>query len=104
MLKSAPQGRTNLVDGDKLSLGLGATFVAKNFIGKVFRIGLGGNAQILSAYAENKIVCRASPCPETTVTGPDANDPAAGVTNPGYPKLTASGSFFTLALGLGVDL
>ncbi|MDI3288278.1 hypothetical protein [Polyangium sp. 15x6] len=49
MMTSAPQGRTNLVDGDKLTVGLGATLVLTNVLAKALRIGLGGNGQFVSA-------------------------------------------------------
>ncbi|MBK9266676.1 MAG: outer membrane protein transport protein [Polyangiaceae bacterium] len=97
------QGRTNLVDGDKLTLGLGATFALKNARGNTLRIGLGGNGQFVSEFNQEKRPCQTAPCPETTVAGPDANSPSTGITNPGYPRLTASGALFTLSLGVGAD-
>ncbi len=97
------QGRTNLVDGDKLTVGLGATWIVNNLVGKSLRFGLGGNGQFGSTFQQDKRTCPAVPCPESTVVGPDANDPSAGITNPGYPSLFASGAMFTLSLGVGVD-
>ena len=49
MLKNTRQGRTNLVDGDKLTLGLGATLVLKEVVAKNLRIGLGCNGQFVAA-------------------------------------------------------
>jgi len=103
ILSGKIQGRTNLVDGDKLTVGLGATLVIKNLQGKTLRIGLGANGQFVSAFQQDKRTCSALPCPESTVVGPDANDPSAGITNPGYPRLAASGMLFTSSLGVGVD-
>jgi hypothetical protein len=103
ILSGKIQGRTNLVDGNKLTLGAGATFLVKNWYGKTLRFGLGGNGQLVSAYHQDKRTCQAVPCPESTVVGPDAADPSAGITNPGYPRLTASGALVTLSLGVGVD-
>lgn len=103
ILSGRVQGRTNLVDGDKLTLGVGGTFVVNNWHGKTFRFGLGGNGQFVSAFEEDKRTCTALPCPESAVVGPDATDPSGGITNPGYPRLTASGALFTLSLGVGVD-
>jgi hypothetical protein len=103
MLSGQTQGRTNLVDGNKLTVGLGASFVLRNIVGKTLRFNLGGNGQFLSAFEQAKRTCSALPCPASTVVGPDADHPSAGITNPGYPILRASGAFFTLALGVGVD-
>lgn len=103
ILSGKIQGRTNLVDGDKLTIGLGATFLVKNWHKKTLRFGLGGNGQFVSEFQQDKRTCQALPCPESAVVGPEAADPSAGITNPGYPRLTASGAFFTLSLGVGVD-
>jgi long-subunit fatty acid transport protein len=103
MLAGKIQGRTNLVDGDKLTVGLGATFVAKNMLGKALRIGFGGNGQFVSDFVQEKRSCQTTPCPETSVAGPDASSPSSNITNPGYPRLSASGALFTLSLGVGVD-
>jgi hypothetical protein len=103
ILSGKIQGRTNLVDGDKLTVGLGATFIVRKFLGKTLRFGLGGNGQFVSAFQQDKRTCQTLPCPESTVVGTDANDPSANITNPGYPRLHASGGLITLSLGVGVD-
>lgn len=103
MLSGKTQGETNLVDGDKFTIGLGATFAIQNIIGKTLRFGLGANGQFVSEFNQDKRTCLALPCAETTVVGPDAQNPSAGITNPGYPHLRASGALFTLSLGAGVD-
>jgi len=102
-LAGALQGMTNLVDGNKLTLGLGATF-AKHVLGKTVRIGFGASGQFVSGFTQDKQPCQAVPCPVTTVAGPDPNRPSTGITNPGYPRLTASGALFSFSLGAGVDL
>ncbi len=104
MLRTTQQGQTNLVDGDKFSFGFGSTLVLPDFLTKQMRIGFGGNGQLLSAYSQEKVVCKVTPCPETTVTGSDPSDPDNIVKNPGYPRLSASGSFWTFSLGVGFDL
>jgi hypothetical protein len=104
IMKSVRQGRTNLVDGDKASVGLGATLVLRDILPKTVRVGLGASGQFVGAYAEDKVACMSQPCPAWTVVGPDGNDPGANIDNPGYPRLEASGSFWTTSLGLGVDL
>ena len=48
-------------------------------------------------------VC-ALPCPPDTVVGPDAMNPGANITDPGYPELHGGGAFLSFAFGLGVDL
>jgi long-subunit fatty acid transport protein len=103
ILSGNTQGRTNLVDGNKLTVGLGATFILKDWHGKTLRFDLGGNGQFVSAFQQDKRSCHALPCPESTVVGADANNPSAGITNPGYPRLYASGTLFTVSLGAGVD-
>lgn len=103
ILSGKTQGRTNLVDGDKVTTGLGASVVLRNVIGKVLQMSLGANAQFLSDFEQVKRTCVALPCPDSTVAGPDANNPSAGITNPGYPSLKASGAVFALSLGVGVE-
>lgn len=104
MLTSARQGRTNLVDGDKGLFGLGATLALRDLLPRTLRVGLGVGAQIVASYEQHKRACAAQPCPLDAVAGPDAADPGAGITNPGYPKLHAGGALLSASLGLGVDL
>ncbi len=103
MMSGVLQGRTNLVDGHKFTVGAGATFVLQNWIGKALLVGIGGNSQFVSAFNQEKRVCAAVPCAENTVVGPDADNPSAGITNPGYPRLQASGAWIGLSLGVGVE-
>jgi hypothetical protein len=104
MLRSDQQGVTNLVDGDKLLGGLGATLALRGVIPATLRFGAGVNGQRVFPYGQDKRVCVAAPCPADTVAGPDPRNPAQGITNPGYPRLSGQGSFWSLALGIGVDL
>jgi hypothetical protein len=104
MLKDRQQGSTNLVDGDKLLAGLGATLALRGVLPFTLRLSLGANVQRVLGYTEDKIACKASPCPADTVSGPDATRPAEGITNPGWPRLQGQGAFWSLALGVGVDL
>ncbi|UQA63374.1 OmpP1/FadL family transporter [Polyangium aurulentum] len=104
MMKSVRQGRTNLVDGNKASVGLGATLVLRDPLPTTLRIGLGVGGQFVGEYAQDKVACRAQPCPAWTVVGPDGSDPGANIDNPGFPRLEGSGSLWTASLGLGVDL
>lgn len=103
MLNGTLQGRTNLVDGNKFTVGAGATFVVRDWIGKALHLGVGANSQFVSAFHQEKRLCSSVPCAENTVVGPDANNPRADITNPGYPQLQAKGAWLTLALGIGVD-
>jgi hypothetical protein len=104
MLKSFQQGETNLVDGDKLLAGLGATLALRGVIPATLRIGAGASVQRVFAYDQDKRVCAAAPCPLDTVAGPDATHPAQGIQNPGYPRLSGEGAFWSMSLGIGVDL
>jgi hypothetical protein len=104
VMKSVRQGRTNLVDGNKASVGLGATLVLRELLPKTLRMGLGVGGQFVGLYAQEKVACRAQPCPAWTVVGPDGSDPGANIDNPGYPRLEGSGSLWTASFGLGVDL
>lgn len=104
MLSSAQQGVTNLVDGDKLTGGLGATLALRGVVPATLRFGLGANVTRVFPYGQDKRVCMVAPCPPATVAGPDLNHPAQNVDNQGYPRLTGQGAFVSLSLGLGVDL
>ena len=104
MLKSFQQGVTNLVDGDKILAGLGATFAVRGLIPATLRFGAGMNVQGVLPYGQDKRACAVAPCPPDTVAGNDAIHPAQGITNPGYPRLTGQGAFWSMALGIGVDL
>jgi hypothetical protein len=104
MMTNAQQGRTNLADGDKAFFGLGATLELREILPKTFRIGVGASGQIVAGYEQAKRACAGQPCPINSVAGPDAADPGAGISNPGYPALRAGGSLWSLSLGLGVDL
>ena len=104
MLKSSAQGRTNLLDGDKLLVGLGGSWVIRGALPFALRVSLGAGVQWVSPYAQQKRVCAAAPCPADTVSGPDAARPAEGITNAGYPRLEGKGALFSTAFGLGVDL
>jgi hypothetical protein len=104
ILQSAQQGVTNLVDGDKLLGGLGATLALHGVGPTTLRFGAGASVTRVFPYGQDKRVCAAAPCPPATVAGPDAAHPAEGVDNPGYPRLSGQGAFVSLALGVGVDL
>ena len=104
MLGPKAQGVTNLVDGDKLLAGLGASFALRGVLPVTLRISLGANVTRVFPFAEDKRACVVAPCSLGTVSGPDATRPSEGITNPGYPRLEGQGAFFSTALGLGVDL
>ncbi|MEO7327058.1 MAG: hypothetical protein ABI193_00665, partial [Minicystis sp.] len=114
MLKNLRQGRTNLLDGDKIFLGLGADLRLREPFAsardttptrvRALRFGAGLGSQIVLPTAQEKRVCAAFPCPADTVAGPDADAPGAGIDNPGFPRLTGGGSFWSASLGLGVEL
>jgi hypothetical protein len=104
MLKSTRQGITNLVDGDKLTGGLGATLTWHTVLNATFRFGLGANLTRVFPYNQDKTVCTAAPCPIDTVGGPDPAHPMQNVSNPGFPHLNGQGAFISVAGGIGVDL
>ncbi len=104
MLRAPQQGQTNLLDGDKLIAGLGASFAVAHVVGRALRFGVGVNSDFVFDDTQNKIVCRRFPCGPETVAGPDAAHPAQNIENPGYPKLEGGGAFISGALGVGVDL
>lgn len=106
MLKSVRQGRTNLVDGDKVSLGLGAELRLREPFARVraLRFGAGVGTQIVPPSTQEKRACAAFPCPADTVAGPDAGAPGVGIDNPGFPRLVGGGSLWSASLGLGVEL
>jgi hypothetical protein len=98
------QGRSNLVDSDKVLVGLGASLTLRDVLPVTVRLGIGVNTQIMTGYEQAKKVCAAQPCPASTVVGPDGAAPGAGIDNPGFPVLSAGGSFWSGSFGLGVDL
>jgi hypothetical protein len=104
MLSSDQQGTTNLVDGDKLLAGLGASFALRGALPATLRFGAGASVQYVFPYGQDKHACEAEPCPPGTVAGPDASNPAQGITNPGFPRLSGQGAFFSMSLGIGVEL
>ena len=104
MMTNAQQGRTNLVDGDKFLFGIGASLELREILPKTVRVGIGANGQVVAAFEQDKRACTGQPCPINSVAGPDAADPGAGISNPGYPTLRAGGSLWSLSLGIGVDL
>lgn len=104
MLKGSQQGLTNLVDGHKVLIGVGASLVIRGVFPRPIRLGFGQSAQILTGFEQDKRGCVALPCPPHSVVGPDASNPGQGITNPGYPKLEAGGAFLSTSFGLGVDL
>lgn len=104
MLRSTQQSVTNLVDGNKLLAGAGASVEVRGVIGKALRFGFGVNAQALMPYEQEKKICARTPCPEDSLAGPDPLRPSRGVSNPGFPKLTGNGVFVAGSLGIGVDL
>ncbi len=91
MLSTAQQGVTNLVDGDKLLLGLGATLALRGVIPATLRFGAGANVQRVFGYAQDKRLCAAATCPPDSV----------GADNPGAPRLAGQGAFWSMALGIG---
>ncbi len=105
MLKGQAQGRTNLLDGDKILGGLGASLVLHDVLSvRAIRVGVGLGTQVVLATSQAKRACTALPCPADTVAGPDATDPSVGITNPGFPRLDGGGAFRAGSLGIGVDL
>jgi len=101
---SKQQGRTNLVDGAKVIVGLGGTASWSDSAGRTLRVGAGVQAQRVGAFSQKKIACTSVPCPADTVVGPDTSAPDQGITNPGYPKLEGSGMVYAVSIGVGVDL
>ncbi len=93
MLSSAQQGVTNLVDGDKLLLGLGATLELRSVIPATLRFGAGASVQRVFSYEQDKRLCGAATCPPDT----------ASADNPGAPRLSGGGAFWSMALGIGVS-
>ena len=105
MLKGQAQGRENLIDGDKILGGLGASLVIHDVLAvRAIRAGVGLGTQVVLATSQAKRACAALPCPADTVAGPDANHPSIGITNPGFPRLDGGGAFWSGSLGIGVDL
>jgi len=104
MLKNVQQGTTNLVDGDKLLAGLGASFTLRGALPLALRFSAGGSVQRVFPFGQDKRACAVAPCPADTVSGPDASKPAEGIDNPGWPRLTGQGAFWSIALGVGVSL
>lgn len=104
--KSLQQGETNLIDGNKFLFGWGGTLGLRNLLaGHTLKLGLGVQAQFQSSYSQEKRVCtRGGYCTPDQVWGADLNNPTRNITNPGYPKLTGSGSVWAFALSAGVDL
>jgi hypothetical protein len=98
------QGRSNLVDSDKVLVGLGASLTLRDVLPVTVRLALGVNTQIMTGYEQAKKVCAAQPCPANTVVGPDGAAPGVGIDNPGFPVLSAGGSLWSGSFGLGVDL
>lgn len=104
MLKGERQGTTNLVDGDKLFVGLGATVALRGVLPFTLRVAAGANVQGVFPFGQDKRACQAAPCGADTVAGPDATRPAQGIDDPGWPRLEGGGAFTSVAVGLGVDL
>lgn len=103
MMKRPQTGITNLVDGNKVLAGLGASLSVRGVLPLQFHLSLGGSVQGVLSAAREKQVCTAAPCSVDTVSGPDAARPAEGIDNPGYPSLSGKGAFWSLAFGVGVD-
>lgn len=104
ILTTAAQGTTSFADGPKLFGGLGASLALRDVLPRTVRISAGlGVTGMLDTTVEKR-ACAAAPCPAGTVAGPDPRDPSAGITNPGYPRVTSGGALFTGSLGVGVDL
>jgi hypothetical protein len=104
ILRDMPQGRTNLVDGDKVIAGAGATLVLRGSLPRTVRLGLGQGVQIVLPSELEKTACARAPCPEGTVFGPSAQRPAEGIDDPGFPQLSGGGTFWSFAASVGVDL
>lgn len=104
MLRPVQQGATNILDGDKLMGGLGASFALRGVLPITLRLSLGANVTRVFPFSETKVVCTAVPCGLNTVAGPDAARPAEGIKNPGYPRLEGQGAFITTSIGMGVEL
>jgi hypothetical protein len=105
MLKGQAQGRENLIDGDKILGGLGASLAIHDVLSvRTIRAGVGLGTQVVLATSQAKRACAALPCAADTVAGPDATNPSIGVTNPGFPRLDGGGAFWSGSLGIGVDL
>ncbi len=85
MLKGLPQGRTNLLDGDKVFGGLGVSLAVRDVLAvRAIRAGFGLGTQVVLASSQEKRACAAAPCPADTVAGPDATNPRRGSRTPGF--------------------
>jgi hypothetical protein len=71
---------------------------------KTVRIAAGLGVTGMLDQTFEKRACSATPCPASTVAGPDPEDPAAGIDNPGFPRLQSGGALWTGSIGVGVDL
>jgi hypothetical protein len=106
MMGGARQGATNLVDADKILLGVGATLALAGVLpSSPLRVGLGLGLHVLPTRTfPAKIACQAAPCTADSVVGPDAQAPGAGIVDPGFPTLRGGGVAGVAALSLGSDL
>ncbi len=100
------QGETNLLDGNKVLVGVGAELALHDVLAKhVLRFGAAAQLQHVGAFSQSKRVCQATgTCTPDEVWGDDPLAPANNITNPGYPALNASGSVWALSASVGVDL
>ena len=99
---SFQQGRSNYVDGAKIPLGIGFSTNVYDVLGDELRFSASLQSHLVMPYQQDKITCTSAPCAPNTVVGPDADNPSAGITNPGYPTLKASGQVMVASFGVGV--
>jgi len=57
----------------------------------------------LAEFSQDKVACKAVPCPEETVFGPDTAAPDQDINNAGYPTLQGGGRVIVVSFGAGVD-
>ena len=105
MLSTFQQGETNLVDGDKLLAGLGASLALRGLLPATLRFGAGASVQGVLRYAQDKQVCAAAPCARSTRSrAPTRRALRRGSPTPGTRGSRRQGAFWSMSLGIGVEL
>jgi hypothetical protein len=99
-------GRTNLLDGHKLGLALGAGLVLRDFAPRPIHIDIHAAGTLVTSRRFDKVVSpvEATRSDPSAIADEDLSMPGDQITNPGFPWVSGGGMVFTFGVTATFEL
>lgn len=105
MIEDQP-GRTNLIDGHKIGVGLGLGATFPRLLRRPMRIDLHGSGTLVTSRRYDKVVSPIDATREdpSALADEDATMPGDQITNPGYPWVRGGGTVWSVGITATFEL